>query len=478
MFTQPPPVLSGTERPTVFSSRSKDDLFPLAFDDGQTSPSLFSLLSRDTVDETFRVRLWVQQRSDGGFWEAEAVGTRQTTLWNYLKQQEEVSLPATPAIGDDGGAGDLRSSGLRPSKQEPRAAFGGVRLSSIADLPRGQMQQLLMFAWGSASGRAVSTPPGQGGGGGDGAAEPESAAPIDDDSFGSDLGSLAGFVIGDTRQRVVQEKLMLVFLKTLGLGSPGWQASTPAAGAGAAAVPAAAAGESRKEYCKDGYPGGGADSGGGAGVGVANAEGGLPTFLTHSVLRGSSPLRSLFELTAELLQDGTAPEDLEAHIEDLPWAWQGAALRGSDRPVADRPSDAAPAAGDTQNRRTPATCRRFLPCPPIVAPRNSITNQREQGGSPAALTLEEAGLSSGASICFFRAGREAIARKTYGGIVKSLVEDMRLLLRRQGPLGRMHLIKVQNNIDSTCFLRASVDCFTRQPLLGAPAAQNAYLIRV
>lgn len=61
-------------------------------------------------------------------------------------------------------------------------------------------------------------------------------------------------------------------------------------------------------------------------------------------------------------------------------------------------------------------------------------------------TLEEAGVGSGGSICFFRAGQggqgEAMTRRTYAAIAAGLVEEMRLLLRGEGPLGRAHLVKV------------------------------------
>ena len=50
-------------------------------------------------------------------------------------------------------------------------------------------------------------------------------------------------------------------------------------------------------------------------------------YLTHAVLRRSSPLRSLFELAAELLPEGVAPEELGACVEDLPCVWQGVPVK-------------------------------------------------------------------------------------------------------------------------------------------------------
>lgn len=71
-------------------------------------------------------------------------------------------------------------------------------------------------------------------------------------------------------------------------------------------------------------------------------------------------------------------------------------------------------------------------------------------GRDQTLTLEGAGVTSGASLCFFRAGGEGgrqgkgemMVRGVYTAMASELVEDMRKLLRGEGPLGRVHLIKV------------------------------------
>lgn len=64
------------------------------------------------------------------------------------------------------------------------------------------------------------------------------------------------------------------------------------------------------------------------------------------------------------------------------------------------------------------------------------------------LTLEDAGLQAGASICFFRVGcggrGRASVLRTYTGIAEELVEGVRELLQRRGPLGRVHLLKVRS----------------------------------
>eukprot|EP00752_Nemacystus_decipiens_P006037 g5450.t1 len=422
---------------------SEEDQPARVLDDGQTSPSLFRLLSGDTVDEAFRVRLWVQQRSDGGFWEAEATGVPFPS-WvldhppsSPLHQQQQQAENVALSPGANGGDGEVPSCSSL-STRTPRSSFGGVRLSSVSDLPLEQMHQLSMFAWDSGNGGSGSGPPGQGGGGGGaGAMDPAAAAPADVENGENDsAGGAGGAKSDDASTGAGPERLMLVFLKTLGLGNAGEQDSAAASGAGAASA--------RKQTGKDGNCGGG-----GGGTGMTSDQGALPTYLTHAVLRKSSPLRSLFELAAELLQDGTTPEDLEAHIEDLPWAWQSAALKGYDCSAADRLSGgAAPAGASAQNRRKSSQgCRRFLACPPAAGAGISCAEHREQGKPSATLTLKEAGLSSGASICFFRAGREAVARKTYGDIVDRLVEDMRLLLRRKGPLGRVHHIKLAEVVE-------------------------------
>ena len=425
------------------------------------------------------MRLWVQQRSDGGFWEVRGTGAPLSS-WlqdhppsppHHHQQQQKQQQAEEVAVlaGADGRASDRRSCPYQSSSTPtPRVDFGGVRLSSVSNLPVEQIQQLSMFAWGSASGGPGCGPPGQAGAGdGAEAAEPAAAAAADDENFESIFEVLASGMgaakSNDGAAGAGPEKLMVVFLKTLGLGNAGEQRSTAAAGAGAGAGAAsvAAAGVARKQKGKGGSCGDG-------GTGPASDQGALPAYLTHAVLRKTSPLRSLFELTAELLQDGTAPEDLEAHIEDLPWAWQGAALKDSDCSAAGRLSGgAAPAGASAQRRRRSSQgCRRFLACPPAVAAAASASGRRGQGQDKpsATLTLKEAGLTSGASICFFRAGRESAARKAYGDIVEGLVSDMRLLLKRKGPLGRVHHIKVNRKLPALAVAAMALDsCLPRRP---------------
>ena len=83
----------------------------------------------------------------------------------------------------------------------------------------------------------------------------------------------------------------------------------------------------------------------------------------------------------------------------------------------------------------------------VAAPTVSAESYRRQANQH--LTLEGAGVAGGASICFFRAGQEsegeAMVRRTYTAMVDGLVEDMRKLLRGEGPLGRVHLIKVHDS---------------------------------
>ncbi|CAM9309707.1 unnamed protein product [Scytosiphon promiscuus] len=383
------------------------------FDDGQDSPSLFSLLRGDAVDETNRVRLWVERRGDGGFWETETTQTTQTSPSQHRQEHQEreeeeegdeedeaLDAPLVSSPGDGGGSGDVgrrRTASPTPSQRTPKRDYAGVRLSHTKDAS-GWMQQSTL-AWGSwyGSGSTTNT---------DSTANPEPAG-----------GATA-----------VEERI-LVFIKGLGLGGGG--------GEGVEATAAAAVDP--------------------------------PTYLTHAVLREKNPLRCLFELAAELLTDGTAPEDLEAYIEDLPWAWQSAALRHQAAESTERVDGAVTAAegrlprssppgGGVPNGRHSASCRRFLVCPPAfpVEPSSSAKSRnqgvhaggrRDEGQSPAALTLKEAGLSSGASICFYRSGREACVRRTYGALVEELVESMRMLLRREGPLGRVHHIKLAEVVE-------------------------------
>lgn len=66
------------------------------------------------------------------------------------------------------------------------------------------------------------------------------------------------------------------------------------------------------------------------------------------------------------------------------------------------------------------------------------------------LTLGTAGIQNGSSICFFRrafggTGKGAVGQ-VYEALTAGLVEDMGRLLRGEGPLGRVHLIKVRKPI--------------------------------
>lgn len=91
------------------------------------------------------------------------------------------------------------------------------------------------------------------------------------------------------------------------------------------------------------------------------------------------------------------------------------------------------------------------------------------------LTLAEAGVLSGASICFYRRascngeGGEAITRRTYAAATHELIESMRLLLRGEGPLGRVHLIKV-----NAWFVYSSVRCASRTSMV---SASNRFISR-
>lgn len=85
----------------------------------------------------------------------------------------------------------------------------------------------------------------------------------------------------------------------------------------------------------------------------------------------------------------------------------------------------------------------------------AVAGQRERGGGDAGVTLEGAELASGASICFFRAGERSAVRRTYNAAIEGLVEEMEALLMGEGPLGRVHLIKVK-------IVSSVSDCIGRQ----------------
>lgn len=92
--------------------------------------------------------------------------------------------------------------------------------------------------------------------------------------------------------------------------------------------------------------------------------------------------------------------------------------------------------------------QRFFRCPGAAQQGSSVLQQQQHAA--AALSLEEAGIAPGAAICFYRrdrtgspGGGEAMVRRVYRALTEELVEDMRRLLRGEGPLGRVQLIKVQ-----------------------------------
>ncbi|CAB1113819.1 unnamed protein product [Ectocarpus sp. CCAP 1310/34] len=388
-------------------------------DDGQNSPSLFRLLSGDAVDETCRVRLWVEQRGDGGFWEKE--GGRDVThlsrVWPQQRQTDKMGAPVEPSsdgrrFSDDGGsgAGDADGSRLSPSpstQPDPKDNYAGVRLTCTADVYPFHQQSTL--AWESAS---------------DESAPPTAGSPVSEgDDAGDEDGAAADGASGNG-QRMPPEERILVFVKTLGLGT---EESQSVAGT---------------------WRGGDANHCGG---GAAAAPPPPPT--------------------AAELDTALAPEDLEAYVEDLPWVWQSAVV--ATDPEIHNAETAEPSGGRTAAVRHGASQNeRFFACPPpptspggphpspgggvaamaaaaaaAAAAVLAVAGQREQGDGDVGVTLERAGLSSGASICFFRAGDRSAVRRTYNAAVESLVEEMNMLLRGEGPLGRVHLIKLAEVVE-------------------------------
>lgn len=405
-------------------------------DDGQNSPSLFRLLSGDAVDETCRVRLWVEQRGDGGFWETEGGGgvarLSRMPRRRRQRQKKEMGVPIEPSSDGSGcsddsgsGAGDADGSWVSwsPSTQPaPKDNYAGVRLSRTADVSAFHQQSTL--AWESAS---------------DESAPPTVASPVSEGDSGDEEGAAADGTNGD-EQKMPPEERILVFVKSLVLGN---EESQSMAGT---------------------WRGGDANHYGGG----AAATPPLPKYLTHAALRASSPLRSLFELAAAEHDTAVAPEDLEAYVEDLPWVWQSAVVatdpETNNAETEEEPSGGRPAAA----RRGGAQNKRFFLCPPPLpspgGPHPSrgggvaamaaaaVAGQREKGDGDVGVTLEGAGLSSGASICFFRAGDRSAVRRTYNTAIEGLLEEMKTLLRGEGPLGRVHLIKVKVVVGSLILL--------------------------
>ena len=241
--------------------------------DGQNSPSLLRLLRDKFLDETCRVRLWAEQRDDGGFWETEVSHPR----WE---------LPIAYADG-------TWRFAARPTSRE---TFAGVRLACTAGMPPWLMRSPMRWGsegypkdWVSAfAPDAVGSAPGHANNSAvSGLVEEASAQaglPSDENEDGPAANSAGDESSADMPPP--QENRILVFLKAIGLR------------------------REEENFCGD-------DSG---------VE--RPAYLTHVVLRGRSPLRTLFELVADLMKDGTAPEELGAYVEDLPCTWQGGAARG------------------------------------------------------------------------------------------------------------------------------------------------------
>lgn len=96
--------------------------------------------------------------------------------------------------------------------------------------------------------------------------------------------------------------------------------------------------------------------------------------------------------------------------------------------------------------------QRFFRCPGAAQQGSSVLQQQQHAA--AALSLEEAGIAPGAAICFYRrdrtgspGGGEAMVRRVYRALTEELVEDMRRLLRGEGPLGRVQLIKLPQVVE-------------------------------
>lgn len=225
------------------------------------------------MDESCRVRLWVEQRSDAGFWETE----RRHFPWQIQKNINMIGW-VHPCVASN-------------------ETFAGVRLTSTAEMEPREMRSSL--AWGSDGGASV--PPARAGEGAwsvGGPAPPAPAAAAAVAEPPTENGEASGegtpSAAKAKAKKAPREERILVFLKILGLGKG---TST-----------------SDEDGCE------GSSSGG-----DRRDRRDRPVYLTHAMLRGRSPLRSLFELTADLLRDGTVAEDLGAYMEDSPCAWQGAA---------------------------------------------------------------------------------------------------------------------------------------------------------
>lgn len=325
-------------------------------EDGQSSPSMYRFLTVDSLDEACRVRLWVEQLSDGGFWETET--SQNNNKVNRSGALDAVNLPAVGAAA--AAAAAVATGGSLPAarKRAPRlgvrgkenattiTTFAGVNLVCTADkpppwrqmpsLPRIRGQNMSSSSdpnddsWiaslgepalnGDASMDSLIILSGQAGGDNDTAAA-AGAEILEVEATGASDGREESSVTFPSPSRAgsgnssPREDRILVFLKTLGLKK----------------------GEEEEGGCSAaGSRRGGRSGGGGGGNGVV-CRGGIsngggkyqPDYLTHVVMQSGSPLRSLFELTAWLLGNGTEPEELGAYVEELPFACQNAAKRSS-----------------------------------------------------------------------------------------------------------------------------------------------------
>eukprot|EP00904_Undaria_pinnatifida_P004673 jgi/Undpi1/14206/HiC_scaffold_9.g03855.m1 len=538
------------------------------------SPSLVRLLSSDTLDDTCRVRLWVEQRSDGGFWEVE----RDPPRWQPLARPgPRCGAAAIAAAVKVAASPQAPATSTPTSPKPPKESFAGVRLSCTADMPPWEMRSALGWgprAWspadpgppGATGGVAVAPTPGNANdvevllssaavvpGGGE-EQQPENAAAVGGVQSGTAGG---GGGLSPVRRR--REERILVFLKTLGLSGGG-------GGVG--------------KGSRGGVRGKGGDYGGtgdsGSSDGGRDGEGGA-VYLTHAVLRKTSPLRSLFELAAEIFPQCVAAEELGAYVEELPCMWQGVPVEafGSEAfPFGPQDEGKGSARGSSSNSSSGSdpqspppppraeravkgssgagVSKRFFSCPPplLSPPLSSKPSPERHGVSPETgagrggvrgsgsdgmvidstsvkpkhasaaaavaaatraavsvsgaaaacgsvfassaastvpaassagrgkrlgsfdddsdnnddgggcrngekenrlLTLEDAGLQAGASICFFRVGcggrGRASVLRTYTGIAEELVEGVRELLQRRGPLGRVHLLKLPEVVE-------------------------------
>lgn len=237
------------------------------------------------MDDTCRIRLWAEQRRDGGFWEAERDHSRRHMPINLL-------------------------NGRPPPRATTQESFAGIRLACMSDMPPWDMQRSLIWAAESAG-----LGPSEGEDGED-AQQGETAetAPVAAGAVDTELEQAVAVVLGEgnavgatgvaagsslgSHRNSRHEKRILVFLKGLGLETPSRRSCNVGDGN------IGGSGNGVEEKC----------------VGAVATP--VPVYLTHAVLRQKSPLRALFELVADRLNDGTLPDELGAYVEDLPCMWQ------------------------------------------------------------------------------------------------------------------------------------------------------------